>query len=218
MAHDDGISAYSAIVEGIGWRILHAEKALSLWKARDSRFFYLEEAALQLRMICETTLLATFSLHSEVVGDLLSGLRKNDRWDKLRKILERENPSYMPVPISSARSDSGVVLISALWEDYVSGSDIFGMWGGASELLHCRNPLKPVVSEDRKAEEFQEAVSRLKKLMEQHAIFIPSDGMLYLVNVDVSSGCPDVHWWTAAATIKGAGREFLSFEVGENSP
>jgi hypothetical protein len=125
-------------------------------------------------------------------------LKRNDRWDKLKKILEKENPDYMPVPISSARTPSGVIQIAPLKEHFVSGSDLFRMWGKASELLHCRNPLKPLLSRNVKAEELTIGLKKFKEVMHQHAIAIPSDGMLYMVNVDVSSGKPNVHWWTAS--------------------
>lgn len=197
MVNNDGILAYVEIVEDIGLRILHAENSLSCYFQAKGQILRLEDAALQVRMICEATLLASFALHSKVVENLLSTLKKNDGWDKLKKILEKENPNYMPVPISSVRTASGVVQISPLEEQYISGSDLFRMWGKASELLHCRNPLKPKLSEGEKANELKSGVKKFKEVMRQHAIAIPTDGMLYMVNVDVSSGKPDVHWWTA---------------------
>lgn len=198
MVNDAGIIAYAEIVEDIGFRVLRAERSLSCWEKENGEIFYLEETALHIRMICEATLLATFSLHSQSVDNLLSTLKKNDSWDKLKKILEKENPNYMPTPISSVRTTSGVIQISPLEEQIISGSDLFKMWGKASELLHCRNPLKSILSKHEKAEELAIAIRKFKLYIRQHAIAIPSDGMLYLVNVDISSGKPNVHWWAAS--------------------
>lgn len=202
MANDDGILAYAEIANDIGLRILRAEYSLSRWKQGKGQLFRLEEAALQVRMICEATLLASFSLHSEVVEKLLLTLKKNDQWDKLKKILEKENPNYMPIPISSARTPSGVIQIAPIEDRFISGSELFTVWGKASELLHCRNPLKPMLSKHVKADELTHAVKKFKEVMHQHAIEIPSDGMLYMVNVDFSSGKPNVHWWTASRLSK----------------
>jgi hypothetical protein len=200
MANDDGITAYAEIVEDIGHRVLHAEQCLSLWNEDNRQSLRLEEAALQVRMICESTLFASFSLHSKVVDDLLSTLKKNDTWDKLKKILENENPNYMPYPISSVRTSSGVIQIAPLKNRFISGSDLFKIWGKASELLHFRNPLKSELSMQAKADEFAIALGGFKGVLHQHAIAIPSDGMLYMVNVDFTSGKPKVLWWIASQT------------------
>lgn len=204
MANDSGILAYAEIAEGIGLRILHAEQSLARWRESEGYPFHLEEAALQVRMICEAILLASFMLHSEVVDDLLSALKKNDRWDKLKKILEKENPDYMPRPISSVRTDPKTIQISPLEDIFISGSELFKMWGKSSELLHCRNPLQAQLSKQMKAEELASNLKKFKDVMLQHAIAIPSDGVLYLVNVDIVGEKPKVHWWIASQLPKGS--------------
>ncbi|WP_217701796.1 hypothetical protein [Pseudooceanicola sp. HF7] len=196
-------------MKDISNRVIHTERCLSLWEEDNSRSLRLEEAALQVRMICEATLLASFSLHSKVVDDLLSTLKKNDGWDKLRKVLEKENPNYMPSPISSVRTPTGVIQIAHIEDKFISGSELFKMWGKASELLHCRNPLKTEFSAQEKADEISAAIRRFKDVLHQHAIFIPCDGTLYMVNVVFSTGEPEVLWWTASQESGSANQSII---------
>lgn len=86
-AKDPGIVAYGDLIKAVAFRLLAADTHLI--KARESKegpnIIDLEFAALQMRQICETVLLASFVLHTDFVEDIAARLHKNDRWDKLKK-------------------------------------------------------------------------------------------------------------------------------------
>lgn len=148
-------------------------------------------------MICASILLSSFVLHLDAVNDLLSLLKKNDSWDKLRKILDRENEHDMPKPFLSWRTEDGIIQISVIEDACVSGSELFKIWGKVSELLHCRNPLQIQSSTQEKAKELSTYLDRPTVIMAPHTIAIPADGMLYMINVNITSGASEEHWWVA---------------------
>jgi hypothetical protein len=193
---DPGITAYGNLIKAVSFRLLAAE--VHLKRGRDlydePNLIDLEIAALQLRQVCETVLLASFVLHADFVEDFTSRLRKNDGWDKLKKLLTEQNERFMPEPVKVVVDPDGFKVLEIIEEDSISSSELFRMWGRFSEALHYRNPLKAPIDLGAYLVELSTALVRLTKLLRHHAVHLPDLKVIFLVRITIKDGVPGVTW------------------------
>lgn len=191
-----GIVAYSGLMKAVGFRLLASELHLSKCQkdAEDPNLIDIEIAALQLRQVCETILLSSFVLHSDFVVNLTRKLRKADGWNRLKKILEGENPKYMPSPVKIVDLPNGERSLDVEVGNVISGSELFKMWGQFSEVLHYRNPLKGDLERPEFVASLHLALVRITKLVRHHSIHLPGDDVIYIVYFSIENGSPLVQW------------------------
>ncbi|MCE0504889.1 hypothetical protein LR948_05970 [Roseivivax sp. GX 12232] len=193
---DSGITAYGDLIKAIYFRLLAAEEHLKRGRElyAEPNLIDLEMAALQLRQVCETTLLASFVLHADFVEDFTLRLRKNDAWDKLKKLLAAQNERFMPEPVRVVIDPDGSKFLEIIDEDVISSGELFRMWGRFSEALHYRNPLKGPIDLNAYLNELSTALVRLTKLLRHHAVHLPDLSVIFLVMVELRDGVPRVTW------------------------
>lgn len=186
-SEDPGIKAYGDLIKAVSFRLLAADEHLKRGRELydEPNLIDLEIAALQLRQVCETVLLASFVLHADFVEDFTSRLRKNDGWDKLKKLLAEQNERFMPEPVRVVTDPDGSKFIEIIDDDAISAGELFRMWGRFSETLHYRNPLKGPIDLGAYLIELSNALVRLTKLLRHHAVHLPDLSVIFLVRIDL---------------------------------
>lgn len=198
MAQDAGIKEYVSTLNQVWDRLGFVGNTITKeWNSgRKIPLQSIENGSIQLRLACEGVLFASYALHSDFLEGLTSALRKGDKWDSIRKKLEGKNVDYMPKPCSVEIDSKGVRHILELDELFVTGREVFQLWGNLSEVLHHRNPLKPPIEWHSRSEDVIKASLRLGRALASHTISIPDAGTIYYIQaVEPDESNPSIFRW-----------------------
>lgn len=182
------IRRYGDLLAEIKARVDYAARVLQ----EASSSFYLEEAAVQLRIVIESIAMGTLIVNRMSLAGVTRSLHEM-KWDEARSRIRSLNPGYWPVPLQPGAPEDGVaVSLEVVDSPFLEESQAGREWGYLSDLLHASNPLRDVrdVSHERHAR-LGDILARIVTLLNFHTIDLGGRDHLILADMN-ADGSGDV--------------------------
>ncbi|MDQ1551709.1 MAG: hypothetical protein QOD50_1131, partial [Actinomycetota bacterium] len=164
------LGLYNFVVRQMSLRLGEARRFLS----EAPTWVNVESAAQQLRHGLELVLVAGLVAHRTLAAEVREQLARHNK-DAARKLVERLNPSWVPVRFEDGQADDGSRQVVPLAEGFLVADERGRAWSRASALLHARNPFGDAKGEtlEQRHEEMIQLQNGLLPLLDQHYMALP---------------------------------------------
>lgn len=142
----------------------------------------LEYLALQIRLVLETIILATFVANKRAFDAIQSNLSSRFRVRAAINEARRLNPDFYPIPYEIDESN-GRTLLNPPTQPYLTLQDLEKGMDRCHKLLHVRGPKTPLPNGNEILEEFFVLREKIAVLLRTHRIRLADDTGSFLVQL-----------------------------------
>jgi hypothetical protein len=164
-ASEEDRARYSDVLNEMGTRARGAHEYLEV---SPPTLATVEYAALQLRMVLELIVMASFATNRVAVEEVTAALERKNV-DEARKLARNANPHYWPravVPTGNAGLEGRST------EEVLTEDEWGRAYGKVSALLHARNPFAPPLNVGETHDYLQDLLPLVRNLLSMHVMLM----------------------------------------------
>lgn len=172
---------YLEYMEEVKKRISLAEDVFAEAEREGPSLLHYEFMGLHLRKTLELIAFASLVANKERYAEVYQDFQKHWNAKRLLSNLHKINVDFYPRPVEVVLADADDFSLESVTEGYLTQDEFVELYGHASEMLHVKNPFRPLGFDSRYS--FSEWIDRVVRLLSVHQMRLVDTSKYWIVQL-----------------------------------